>query len=51
MQQPGLGFVEMAAGMGVAGSQATTPDEVSDAVARALATPGPYLIDIVIAGK
>ena len=48
---PSLGFVEMAAGMGVPGVRITKPDEIDAAVAAAFATGGPQLIEIAIEGK
>ena len=48
---PTLGFVEMAQGMGVAGEQAATPEDVAAALQRALAGGKPYLIDVVVSGK
>jgi len=51
LQHPTLGFVAMAAGMGVEGVQVTTAGELHAAVATALATPGPYLIDVIVSGK
>ena len=51
LQHPTLGFVEMAAGMGVPACQVSTPDAFAAAVAAALATSGPYLIDVEVAGK
>lgn len=51
LQHPTLGFVDMAAGMGVPARQVATAEAVTAAVNEALATPGPFLIDILIAGK
>ncbi len=48
---PALGFVELAAGMGVPGERVTRPDEVAGAVARAFAAGGPRLVEIEIEGK
>ena len=48
---PSLGFVELAAGMGVPGVRITKPDEVGPAVARAFEAGGPRLVEIVIEGK
>jgi acetolactate synthase-1/2/3 large subunit len=48
LDRPDLNWVEMAKGMGVPGSRATTADELNDQLARGLATPGPYLIEAVI---
>ncbi len=51
LTDPELGFVEMAAGMGVAGTRVTEPEELSAAVREALAAGAPRLIDVVIEGK
>ena len=48
---PDLGFVEMAAGMGVPGRRVTEGDQVADAVREAFAAGGPRLIEIAIEGK
>ena len=48
---PPLGFVEMAAGMGVAGTRVTEPDELAAAVQNALAAGEPYLIEAAVEGK
>ena len=48
---PNLGFVQMAAGMGISGEQVSEPEEFTSALARAIATDGPALIDVVIEGK
>ena len=38
----------VATGMGVPASRATTAEELADQLARALAEPGPHLIDAVL---
>ena len=48
---PPLGFVEMAAGMGVAGTRVTEPDELAEAVKEGLASGAPYLIETAVEGK
>jgi benzoylformate decarboxylase len=48
---PVLGFVEMARGMGVQGKLVSTPQELHAAVEEAVAAGGPYLLDVVVAGK
>ena len=48
---PPLGFVEMAAGMGVAGTRVTEPDELAEAVKEGLASGAPYLIEAAVEGK
>ena len=51
LNKPVLGFVDMARGMGVDAAAVTDPEELGPAVATALASGGPYLIDVVISGK
>lgn len=48
---PRMGYVEMAAGMGVPGVKVTKPDELKAAVERAFAAGGPRLLEIEIEGK
>ncbi len=48
---PPLGFVEMAAGMGVAGVRVTEPDELAAAVREALDLDVPRLIEVAVEGK
>ncbi|MEM8769840.1 MAG: thiamine pyrophosphate-dependent enzyme, partial [Pseudomonadota bacterium] len=48
---PTLGFPELARGMGVPGETVTEPEVIAEAMGRALATDGPYLLEIVISGK
>jgi benzoylformate decarboxylase len=48
---PDLGFVEMAAGMGVAGTRVAKPEELGPAIKRALASGKPHLIEAAIEGK
>ena len=48
---PPLGFVEMAAGMGVAGTRVTEPEELATAVQEALASGAPRLIEVAVEGK
>jgi len=48
---PGLGFVEMARGMGVPGERVTEPEAFREAVAAATAQPGPSLIEVAVEGK
>lgn len=49
--KPPLGFVEMAAGMGVAGTRVTSPDEIGAALKAAFASRGPHVVEIAIEGK
>lgn len=46
--RPDLDFVALASGMGVPASRATTAEELAEQFARALAEPGPHLIDAVL---
>lgn len=48
LSNPDLDFVALGASMGVAGSSARTVEEFSDALARGLSTPGPYLIEAIV---
>jgi len=48
---PVLGFVDMARGMGIAGSHVTKAEEIQKAVAAAFASGKPHLIEIEIEGK
>ena len=48
---PGLGFVDLAAGLGVPGVRVTDPDAVGAAIAQAFAAGGPRLVEIEIEGK
>ena len=48
---PALGFVEMAAGMGVPGVRVSAPDEIAGAVEAAFAARAPRLVEIAIEGK
>lgn len=48
---PHLGFVEMAAGMGVAGTRIADPDAVAPAIRAAFATGRPHLVEVLIEGK
>ena len=51
LTRPVLGFVEMANGMGVEARQASTPQEIKEALELATRTSGPFLIDLVVSGK
>jgi acetolactate synthase-1/2/3 large subunit len=48
LDRPDLDWVQLAGGMGVPASRATTADEFNTELARALATPGPNLIEVVL---
>ncbi len=51
LTQPGLSFTQLASGMGVTASTATTPSEIEQAVVAAKAGEGPYLLEILVQGK
>jgi acetolactate synthase I/II/III large subunit len=48
IRRPDLDFVALAQGMGVAATRATTAEDFNDQLARALATPGPTLVEAVV---
>jgi len=48
LSYPQLRFVEMAKGMGVPGIRVEKPWEIAGAVQQMLATPGPFLVDLVL---
>jgi benzoylformate decarboxylase len=48
---PELDFVHLAAGMGVEGARVEKADDIAPALARAVATNRPYLLEIVVEGK
>jgi len=45
---PDLDFVRMSEGMGVPATRATTAEELADQFAKALAEPGPHLIEAMV---
>jgi acetolactate synthase-1/2/3 large subunit len=47
---PGLDFVSLAEGTGVPASRATTADELTAQLHRALSEPGPHLIEAMLGG-
>ena len=51
LSNPELGFADLARGMGVRAQCVERLDDVQPAVVEALRTKGPYLIDLVVAGK
>ena len=51
LNDPALGFVEMARGMGVDGIQVTEPEQVAPAIGKGFEAGTPYLVDLVISGK
>jgi acetolactate synthase-1/2/3 large subunit len=48
LRRPDLDFVALAAGMGVAATRATTAEELTDQLERALGEPGPHLVEAVV---
>lgn len=46
--QPPLDFVQLAHGMGVPAQRVSTAEAFADALERALATPGPHLIEAIV---
>ena len=48
LSSPDIDFVALSQGLGVPATRATTADELSDQLARALATEGPSLIEAVV---
>jgi benzoylformate decarboxylase len=50
LSYPALGFVEIARGMGVEAIRIEKPDQIEDAIDRALKHPGPFLIDLALEG-
>ena len=48
LSRPGIGFCDLAAGLGVPASRATTAGELAGQLGRALAEPGPHLIEAVL---
>jgi benzoylformate decarboxylase len=48
LSYPPLHFAEMAKGMGVPGVRVEKPWEVAPAIQQMLATPGPFLVDLVL---
>ncbi|WP_424812787.1 benzoylformate decarboxylase [Roseococcus sp. YIM B11640] len=45
---PGIGFVDLARGMGCAGRRVETAGELEEALAESFASPAPRLIDVVV---
>jgi acetolactate synthase-1/2/3 large subunit len=48
LHRPDLDFVALAQGMGMHATRATTADEFNDQLARALATPGPSVVEAMV---
>jgi len=51
LSRPELDMVSVARGLGVPATRATTGEELAEALGRALAEPGPSLVDVVLAGR
>ena len=51
LARPDLSFVDIAHGLGVAASRVTEPEELASALAKALASGGSYLLDVVVEGR
>jgi acetolactate synthase-1/2/3 large subunit len=49
LTRPAIDHVLLAAGFGVPASRAETAEQLVDQLGRALASPGPYLVDVVVA--
>jgi benzoylformate decarboxylase len=50
LSSPPLHFVDLAKGMSVPGLRVETPEQIAPAIQQMLATPGPFLIDLVLEG-
>ncbi|NBD32850.1 MAG: thiamine pyrophosphate-binding protein [Cyanobacteria bacterium] len=50
LSKPDLKFYEMAQSMGMEAVRVEKPEEISPAIKKALAHPGPFLIDVVLEG-
>ena len=48
LKRPDLDFVALASGMGVPAARATTAEEFTAQLERALSTPGPALVEAVL---
>jgi benzoylformate decarboxylase len=48
-QLPGIDFVGLAEAQGMTGERVTRADALDDALARALASPGPSLVEVIVA--
>ncbi len=51
LAKPELSFVEIAHGLGVPASRVTQPGDLGPALAKALGSGGPYLLDVVVEGR
>jgi benzoylformate decarboxylase len=50
LSRPDLRFADLARALGADGVRVERPEEIGPAIARMLATPGPFLIDLVLDG-
>lgn len=50
LSSPPLHFVDLAKGMSVPGIRVETPEQIAPAIQQMLATPGPFLLDLVLEG-
>ena len=50
LSNPDLDWVKLAEGMGVAAEQVVSVEQFDDAMGKAMATPGPYLIEVILPG-
>ncbi|MAF11472.1 acetolactate synthase large subunit [Candidatus Poribacteria bacterium] len=48
LRSPNIDWVQLARSMGVPGSRPETAEDTYDAIARAIAEPGPHLIEVVV---
>ena len=48
LRNPDLDFVQMAKGMGVPGEKVDSCESFAKGLARGLATPGPYLVEVIL---
>jgi benzoylformate decarboxylase len=51
LRQPGLGFVDLARGLGVQGARVSSPGDLGPALHRAFSSKRPYLLDVLVEGK
>jgi benzoylformate decarboxylase len=50
LSKPALRFDQMARSMGVPAARVESIDQIEPAIQQALATPGPFLLDVVLEG-
>jgi benzoylformate decarboxylase len=51
LTKPDISFVEIAQGLGVAAALVTRPGDLGPALAAALSSGKPYLLDVVVEGR